>query len=241
MKLFVRILLIVIILVLVSVAALAVWQKDNIRSIINSFRYSDEELQKKIDENKKKVEELVESITRSKIRDFTLEEEERIRKGEITPQEALEKVVAEGLPKQEQPDESKANTAQDGSSSLSYKNDNANSVNDIISSHITQMYHLKATYVGKLGDLERRAIADYKALSAGKKGGAAGKQAIVSKYLGEAANLEKECDAQVNAVLSSLKAELKKHNHDLEIIGVIRKAYEDEKVLKKSYYINMYK
>ena len=89
MKLFVRILLIVIILVLVSVAALAVWQKDNIRSIINSFRYSDEELQKKIDENKKKVEELVESITRSKIRILHWKKRRELERRDYA-QEALE-------------------------------------------------------------------------------------------------------------------------------------------------------
>lgn len=234
-------LLIVLIFALVSGAVFAVWQKENIRSVINAIRYNDEEIERKIEDNKKKVEQLVEDITESKIRDFTLEEEEKIRKGEITVEEAIEKVMAEGKTGvSTSENETEANNTQDNSPLTSEPKNKSDLVKDIINDHITQMYHLKASYIGKLGELERRAISDYKSLPPEKRK-TAEKQSMLSKYLGEAASLEKECDARVNEVLSGLRSELKSRDYDLEIINTIKKVYEDEKVLRKSYYINMYK
>ncbi len=99
---------------------------------------------------------------------------------------------------------------------------------------------LKAQYIGKLGDLEKRAKAEYISL---KKAGKAvsSKQSFVSAYVSEAAGLESQCDAQVDVILSSLQKELVRQGGDISLIKAIKKAYEEEKILKKSYYINTYR
>ena len=88
--------------------------------------------------------------------------------------------------------------------------------------------------------MERRAIADYKSLPKEKRG-LAGQKYIISKYIKEAADLEKECDGIVDGILNYLKQELESTGEDTQIIKNIKKAYEDEKVLKKSYYLNSYR
>ena len=46
-------------------------------------------------------------------------------------------------------------------------------------------------------------------------------------------------DAQVAAILNELKTQLQAANADTSIIGKIREAYENEKTLKKAYYMKL--
>ena len=57
--------------------------------------------------------------------------------------------------------------------------------------------------------------------------------------MGKAMGLLEQCDAKVETLLSELKTELKTHNADTSIINKIRAAYENEKKLKKAYYIKL--
>ena len=66
-----------------------------------------------------------------------------------------------------------------------------------------------------------------------------GKQELVTKYMGTALSLMNQCDAQVNELLSGLEKSLKKLNGDTAIIKTIRDAYENEKALKKAYYLKL--
>ena len=54
------------------------------------------------------------------------------------------------------------------------------------------------------------------------------------------AGLEKTCDSEVDKVVTELEKKLKELKGDLGIIQTIRNAYEEEKELKKSYYLSLY-
>ena len=54
------------------------------------------------------------------------------------------------------------------------------------------------------------------------------------------AKWEKECDTEINAILSEIETLLKDSGQSLELVDTIRKAYEDEKAAKKAYCINQY-
>jgi hypothetical protein len=54
------------------------------------------------------------------------------------------------------------------------------------------------------------------------------------------ANLEKTCDSEVDKVVAELEKKLKELGGDLEIIQIIKDAYDEEKELKKSYYLSLY-
>ena len=64
--------------------------------------------------------------------------------------------------------------------------------------------------------------------------------AVGAKYITEIYSLESSCDAEVNTLLDSLKAELTAIGADTSIIGTIRSAYNNEKQLKRSYYMSKY-
>ncbi len=226
-----RIVLITLVVVLLALGGLAYWQKDNITSLVVSMRYSKEEIAGKIDDNKKKTENLVKEYTGESVRDFTFEEEEQIRKGILTPEEALER-ISNGV--------KDAETASAAPFDPVTKSASVSPAEGDISGYISQLYLLKAQYIGKLGDLDRRGRAEYDALEKSGKTSKA-KQALAAKYIGEASRLEAECDAKVEILIADIQRALSKNGESANIIKNIRSAYAEEKILKKSYYLSAYK
>lgn len=62
----------------------------------------------------------------------------------------------------------------------------------------------------------------------------------MSKYLKTAATLESEADSKVESLLSELKSKLVSLGADTSIISTMRDSYENEKRLKKSYYLSLF-
>ena len=264
MKKFLKVFVIIIAILLFILAGIYAWQRDNINAIIDSFNYTKEELEKKIKENR----EVLEAELNEKydiVGNFTEEEETKIKSGEMTVEEAIEKKKAELEEKLKNSGNS------EGNSSTTNKNDSKNAtgnkekssakgstgigksgtessgktgnnaqVNAIVSNRIVEFYSLKAYYLGQLGQLEAKAMADYKALPASKRG-LVGKQEVVSKYMSVASSLMNECDGKVAALTASLESEIRAVGGDTSIIQTIRDTYENEKNLQKSYYMSMMK
>ena len=63
---------------------------------------------------------------------------------------------------------------------------------------------------------------------------------IAGKYLKTVASLESQCDKDVESLLSDLRTELEAQGKDTSIIETLRKAYNEEKSLKKAYYLDVY-
>ena len=99
---------------------------------------------------------------------------------------------------------------------------------------------MKAYYLGQLGQLEAAVKSDYSALPENKRN-IIGKKELVSKYMGRATSLMSQCDSRVESVLSELKSGLESYGADTSIIKRIRSAYENEKALKKAYYMSLVK
>lgn len=104
-----------------------------------------------------------------------------------------------------------------------------------ISAKIAQMYVLKSTFTTSLDALYNNAIAKYNALPASQKEN--GKTAIVDELYPKAAQLEKDCDAQVKTVLADLTILLKAEGQSLDLIDTIRTAYYQEKSVRKAMYM----
>lgn len=233
-----KIVLIVIICILAACGALAAYQRDNISALIKSVNYSDEELNKMMEENKKKLETEISEKYPGVVVEFTEEEEKEIMSGEVTPEEIINKKVAELEKKQ-------AEAKNSGSASENSKNDAAKNKNDknteeAINKKIIEFYSLKAYYLGRLGQLEAGVKADYAALPESKRN-LVGKKELATKYMSAATSLMNQCDAKVSALLSELESEIKANGGDTSVISTIKSAYENEKNLKKAYYMSKLK
>lgn len=231
-------LLVVLFLLIVGVIALIIYQKDNIDAVFNSIKYSKEDIQQQIDDSKNNVKDTLKEYNIDNLRDFTFEEEEQIRRGEITYEEALKKIMEESGVADKLTVASGGNSNNQSPNASSSANAipdvkaNSNNAQDIVAEYAVKMYGLKAYYLGQIGNLVDSAKADYKAKGSLKS--------IASDYLGRAASLEGEADSAVDALLNELKGKLEGLNADTSVIKTMKNAYENEKVLKKSYYLSLY-
>lgn len=102
---------------------------------------------------------------------------------------------------------------------------------------VGEIYVLRASFVGQLDGLLQQAKAEYSALSPEQR--EKQKSSLTSKYIGLAGNLESSCDSQMESILSRIQKHLKETGGDTSLVKEIRKVYENEKALKKSYYMSM--
>ncbi len=228
MKTWKKVVLIILCIALISGTALAIWQWNNIKAVYYFMTAgSSETISQEIEMTKKEREEAVSEYIDGKVRDFTEEEEQKIISGELSVEEATEIIK------------------QDFKESVKDKNEEQsdskkNEIDEFIADNIIQLYSYKAYYLGQLGQIEKAAIADYKALPA-KDRNLVSKQAIVDKYIGMANALLVECDGKVHKIMSTLEKKLKENKMDLSIINKINNSYEEEKALKKAYYMSLLK
>ena len=248
-KIHICILLIIIILIIV-LAALYMWQKNNIDAVMSAAKYSQEQ----IVDSKQDIETELEQHDVVGLRDFTFEEEEQIRKGQLSVEDAMARIMEESGVADNSSAASDGNPSNQGNNiTEDNKDDNASAKSSqpskgadgsadsstaadeekvILTEYAQRLYSLKATYLGRIGNLIDQAKADHN--------NGMGKKELISKYLGTAASLESEADSQVNALLSELTQKLNSIGADTSIVNTMRSAYENEKSLKKSYYLSLY-
>ena len=115
------------------------------------------------------------------------------------------------------------------------KNKSADKIDDIIS----RVYVLRAEYIGALSALESEALGAKKSIPKEQKT-ISKKLELIDYYTGRAAELEKQCDAKMEALISELEAELQKSGRDMSLISEVRSAYQGEKSAKKSQLLAKY-
>ena len=211
----------ILIFCIVIIAGVVIWQYDNISAVIKAFYYSENEISEMMHLNKQKLEsELLEKIPEM-VSDFSSEDEAKIMSGQMSIEDAVKK-------KEEELKENIKGLSTDAKT------------NKIVSKKIIEFYSLKAYYLGQLGQLETKVIADYSALSDEKKN-LVGKKEIAGKYISVATSLLAQCDAKVDSLLKELEKDIKMVGGDLSIITTIKNHYENEKNLKKAYYMSKLK
>ena len=111
---------------------------------------------------------------------------------------------------------------------------------EIINKSAAKLYVVKTEFVSQLADIEkviRRAYCDLPI----EQQVPSSRKEIAGRYIKAVSDLELECDAKVDSILAELKSELEAVGGDLSVIDTIRKQYEEEKSLKKAYYLDVYR
>ena len=227
MKKWKKVLLVVLIVFIASVGAVAVWQRNNLTAIIKTMTNTDEEIAQQLNETKQKLEGDLKEKYPSIVSDFSAEDEKKIMKGEMSVDDAVEK-----LNREYQNNRLQFDIKSSGNPEIDEKAD------EIIGDKVIELYSLKAYYLGQLGQLEATVKKEYSALPESKRN-LIGKKELVSRHIGTANGLLSQCDSRVSALLGELQGELKKIGADTSIIKTIKDAYENEKALKKAYYLKL--
>ena len=104
---------------------------------------------------------------------------------------------------------------------------------------IARMYVLKSSFESQLDQLYQEAVSYYSQLDREQRKSA--KSEIISRFYSRAVSMERQCDSQVESILSDLTNSLNESGGDTSIVSKMRQAYQNEKSLKKSYYLNLVK
>lgn len=241
---------------IVAGAALAAWQWNNIKAARYMMTMDSGTINSRLEENSKTLSKAMEDYD---IDDYTFSEEElaALVDGSLTADQAAEKLLAgeSDAPAADTPDGS---TAAGGSSSVAAgtpasapsaqagtsgsgtsgsakpaASSTSNTIDQQIRQQIAKMYVLQATYVAQLEAIVQSAIDEY---TAGEHT-AENRTAVVYGKVEELTALEKECDAKVAEVVSTLRDLLKQAGRDDSLAQQVEDTYQEEKSLKKAYYL----
>ncbi len=228
--------------IIVLLGIFAYTQRNNISAIIDSFKYSNEEIEEKLSQDKSKIENFLKEENDISIRELTEEESKALSEGKITEDEIIDIIVGNG--ESPSPEPSKA-PQQKPNIKPSVKPEEPTPTPDEkelakkkVAELIAKLYVQKSKYLGKLDDIEAYVRSAYLDMPYKEQKGA--KQKFLAQYLPEVASWEKECDAIVGGIISEIREALKESGQDSSIADTLEAAYKNEKKSKKAYFINRY-
>lgn len=105
--------------------------------------------------------------------------------------------------------------------------------------YVAKLYVQKSKFMDYLGSIEKLIINEYNALPEDMKIPSERKR-IALAHLQTMAQMEKECDAEVEKILEELKSKLISENKDTSVVANLQKSYENEKSLKKAQYMDVF-
>lgn len=226
-------------IVLLGLGGVALWQRENLQAVYEAMHYNPEELGSQIQSTKQEVERVLEKYDLESIRRLTPEEEEQVKKGELSLEEAVERMMPtrneeevgakeEGVESQDTPEA----TPETAPQAVSKKE------SDLVKASTVKMYELQAKYLGLLGELEARGMQALRAIPSDQRT-VKKMMSIGMPFMQEGLALESQCDGEVENVLHHLKEELVAIGADYDIVETMRQAYYTEKRLKKAYYLSL--
>ena len=208
----------VVVVLLAAVAAVVVWRWNDVQALRYGLTLDPITIEERLDEQQQVIGDAMDEYGVPSY-EFTPEELDRLVRGEVTPEQAAQEVLAHRDPPQ-------------GTDAEPTPEPVLSEAEQQIQRCIAEMYVLQSYYEGKLS-----AIATDVAASSDTQEGR--QQAVMAK-LDELSALESECDAKVAAVVEDLRAQLAASGQDDALARQVEETYQTEKSLKKAYYLQLY-
>lgn len=260
---------VIIVAILVS---LVIWQWSNIQAIYMGVAYSDKKIEEKIEKSKEELAKKLEKegiVDEKIIAGFSKEDEEKLAKGEITVEEAVEKLFeSDDKPSDEtvvtdKPEEVKDNqedkpnpNPEENKTTSNTQTDVNNNVNnqpkqpentvapstDNSSAKGLIEAAVKQLYTLKASYVQQLAAIERSAIKMYVEGEMTQerKLEIADSFMPQLVDAERSCDSQVDAILEDLRNGLVSVGADTSVVQVIKQQYQQEKQLQKSKYISKY-
>ena len=240
--------------VLVAGAVTVAVQWNNIKAVAYMMTMDTGTLSQRAEENRKTLDKAMEDY---QIPSYTFSEEEmsQLASGELSEEEAAARILGEnggttaepepsqsGAPSQEPSPSQSTPPSQSPSASQSAQpaqsadqggETSAQDAEAELRQLVATMYVLQATYEGKLEAIVQEAIDEY---TAGEHTSENRTKVVYSKY-DALTKLEQECDQKVADVVSRMRELLKATGQSESLADEVQRTYEEEKSLKKAYYI----
>lgn len=221
--------------ILIALGIVAYVNRNTVGALIDALRYSNEEVEQKMQENNKDLQEFIEKDENIVVRDLTEEEKAALNENKITQEDAVsiitgEKTLEEVLKNNEENLPEQKPSAEDKPQKPS--NNVTENSDKRISELIASLYVEKNTRLAAFDSLKAQVYQEYKAIEGVEH--ETKKWDLINKYTPVLAQWESDCDSVVYGIIDEIKAELKKAGKDESIATKLREAYLNEKKLKKA-------
>lgn len=226
---------------LLSAAALAVWQRENINALLQAQKYTQEELEEKLAENSRAIQEAMAAVPEITVRELTDDERQALRDGTLSKEEIVQQMLDVGGTGENGPpsvpDATNTPSPQEEQKAGQAQLATAEDYRQRLSALIAEVYVLREEYTISLENMESAAKSDYQAIPVEKRT----KKALAnltSTYLSKGSALEKECDGKMDAIVTEMEELITKNQGDLSLVDTVVYTYADEKSLKKAWYMS---
>lgn len=238
-----------VILILLSVIVYKNW--NSISALVDSFRYTQEDVQGKLDENKEFLDEYLTGEGGLTVRDLTAEESAALNEGKLTEDEIVELLVGTvdptptPTPTPTLPPDKTGNTV--STPTPTPVPQEIVEAKQKVAEIVARLYIQKNKYLNKLDAIEAQVRAEFidlykqsDTMKTDRSEYKSAKNKFLTEYLPMVAGWEKECDSVVYGIIDEIRAALKESGQSQDIADKLEEAYLSEKKLKKTYFINRY-
>ncbi len=228
------IVLIVLALIVIAIGVFAYIQANNLKAV-SYMKYTPKQRQELLIENEGNIQKILERIPAKEVTPLNEEQEEMLKSGELTEEEAIQIMTGKLEPILEPSPEYVGDTsASELEPTPMSEEEPEEAEEDKLQELIARVYILRVGFTGRLDSLIGQAKKEY--VSQGGKN----VTPLIQKYIGLGTDLESQCDAQMEALLSEIQAELERIGGDTSVIADIRESYQNEKSIKKAALLDMY-
>lgn len=226
----------ILVVFIIAIGVLAWINADNIKAIYKATQYNTAEIEKQMEESEKKNTEILQQYNKADIKQLSEEDSEKLARGEISEGEAIKIVL--GKTQENEPKEETTQTPnkQTEEKQLQMSAEDEERLGELIA----KVYVLKGKYNKLIADENYQAAADFYALPKDQ-------QTKEKKYergitfMRNVLKLQAECDSDMEKIFTEMTDILKRNNMTTELVDEIKRAYKEEKELKKAYFVNKYK
>ncbi len=234
MKKVLCIVLAVVLVILIGLGVIAYINRNTIAALFDAMKYTNEEVQQKMQENQKDLQEFIEKDENIVVRDLTEEEKKALNENKITQDDAIsiitgEKTLEEAISNnEEKPDDNPSGKVEPQNPSANASGNSDKRISELIAS----LYVEKNTRLAAFDSLKAQVYQEYKGIEGVEH--ETKKWDLINKYTPVLAQWESDCDSVVYGIIDEIKAELKKAGKDESIATKLRESYLNEKKLKKA-------
>lgn len=245
------------------VAGLAWQQRDNLKALGDALRFTPEELEQQMAENQQRIRDAVDAAPDVAVRDVTEEERQALRDGTLSQEELVERLLEDGqtdepgeaLPAsgggqavpETGPADSGGGSAGSGTGGQTGNGQSGQTAGQEsaadsgyqreLSALVAKVLVLREQYTMALETMYDEARAEYHALPEDQRS-KSDLMALARSYISRASDLEKECDGQMDEIVSAMEALIQENGGDMGLVDTVVYTYANEKSLKKSWYLS---
>jgi len=224
---------------LVGFAAFAYVQRSNLRALVMSLRYSEDEL---LTLQEQSASDLLEQLglTADPITQSGVD----TNASSVSPSESIAAPPEEHddtfpHPDSTEPSDIVQSTGSDETEAKSEQKPDGEALPKDVQNLVYSLYSLQSQYSGKIDGIRASTLAQFNALPPEKKT-ASNRLSIVKSGVSQALSLEKQCDGRVASIVRELRAALKKNGLDDSLADRAENYYATQKGLVKAEYMRKY-